>query len=347
MTILTASWDAMNANIEAGGVFFFITTVGAPVRYDAAFSRCAFDLVSGTSAQTISVDIGSSVAEAWVHCAWYSASLNSGSGTGALFTWRSAANANADQMRLLSTAQAGNIHRVKFQKSTNGGAAWSDIVSTPATFDLPSAALKRLDLHVKCHATTGIVELYVDEVLALSFTGSTTTQNNVFDRVLFHGFGISSGDHEYVSEIIIANSSTISHRLFTMFPNASGAQSDFGGTFAEIDDIATVDNTNFINSDTTGHISLFALNDIGAGFNRYTVVATLLQAAVAISADAAITDLQMAYRHSTTNFFTSSTGYTHDSALRVFRDLRTTNPVTTLGWSFTDVNALQIGVKAV
>lgn len=345
MTILNAAWDAANATVEAGGVFTFITAPGTPAKYDSAFARSCFDLTNTTF---IGVAVGSSVSEAWFHTSWHSASLNSGSGTGALFTFRSAANANADQIRLVSVAQASNIHRLKFQKSTNGGSSWADITSTPTTFDQASGSLVRFDIHVKIDASVGMVELYVNEVLALTFTGNTSTQNNVFDKVICHGFGISSGDHDYVSEMIWSSTTTVGYRLFNMFPNASGAQSDFGGTFAEIDDIGAIDNTDFINSDTVGHISFFNMNDIGSTFSRYGIVGTVMLAGVAISADATIADLQLAYRNAGgTNFFNSSTGYTHDSSVRIYKDIRENSPFTSIGWSMTEVNGLQIGVKAV
>ena len=82
-------------------------------------------------------------------------------------------------------------------------------------------------------------------------------------------------------------------------------------------------------------------------FNRYAVVAVSSLINATITPDSALNDLQMVLRTNSTNYTTANLGVSKTSVTQVKKVILETNPVTSLPWSFTDVNALQLGVKAV
>ena len=346
MTILNMVWDPSQTQVVVGAPAYQAITNPTQLpggSFDTNFSRCS--LFAKSDSYTFTIGLGGTVSELWTHFSLNSDQSSNNATAQIVVSWGLSTFGGGEQIRMVSTSTSTAANVYKFQKSTNGGAAWTDIVTTPTTFSVATKQLNRFDIRIKLHGSAGSIEFYVNEVLRMSYSGALVTQNNSMDYAFFSS-DVGIFCTKCYSEIIFADASTLGYRLYSLTPTGAGAQSDFTGTFADIDDIVP-DVTDFINSDTVGHITLFALSDLSATYNKYGVVAVSALVNAAITPDSALADLQIALRTSATNYFTSNLGVTKNSQTYVKKVILELNPVTSVPWSYTEINALQLGVKAV
>lgn len=300
---------------------------------DVNYARASIQVTSSTNNRVRSKKVLTPVTEFWFHANVYAANL-SGSGT---IAWcaKSRANSDIDQFRLVYT---GTGSTVQFQRNNSGS-----FVSLGSSFSFASATVNTIDIYCKIDGSAGVFQFYLNGSLVASFSGAAlATQHNVVDS-----FGLSSfsnGASTYWSECVVADESTIGWRVKSIFPNGAGNQNDFSSTFAAVDEQA-LDLADFAGSNTVNHISLYGMSNVNAAdFNRQ-VKAVVVTATILKSSDSTPTDAQIAIRSGGTNAFSSSLG------LAVGRNdpqvIYSTNPVTSSAWTVSDVDAVEVGLKAV
>ncbi len=344
MAILNMVWEPSQTRPVDGAPQWIVTTSPTFLTggaFDTNFSRSALQVRSTVS--TYSVGVGATVSDLWTHFTLNTDQAANNTTAQLVVSW--GLTTGGEQIRMISTSTSTVVNNYRFQRSTNGGSSWIDIVTSPTSFAVTTRQLNRFDIRIRLHGTTGVLEFYVNEVLRMSYSGALTTQNDSMDYVFFSS-DVCNGCTKCYSEIVFADASTLGYRLYSLTPTGPGVQSDFSGTYLDIDDVAP-DPLDFINSDTVGHVTLFALSDLATAFNRYGVVAVSAIVNAAITPDSAIADLQIALRSGSTNYFTENLGVPKDSQTFVRKVILETNPVTSNPWSFTEINALQLGVRAV
>lgn len=334
MAVLATYTEDNDVELDLTTVLQTVVTTNTGGTYcDLNYARAAIQVTSSTNNRVRSKKVLTPVTEFWFHANAYAANL-SGSGT---IAWcaKSRANSDTDQFRLVYT---GTGSTVQFQRNNAGS-----FVSLGSSFSFSSSALNTIDIYCKIDGSSGVFQFYLNGTLVASFSGGALqTQHNVVDS-----FGLSSfsnGASTYWSECVVADESTIGWRVKTIVPNAAGNQNDFSSTFAAVDEQA-IDLADFAASNTVNHISLYGMSNLNSADAFRQVKALVVTATVLKSSDSTPTDAQIAIRSGGTNAFSSSLG------LSVGRNypqvVYATNPVTSVAWTPTDVDGVEIGLKAV
>ena len=206
----------------------------------------------------------------------------------------------------------------------------------------------KLDFHWIIADTDGVFEVYLNEVLAATFTGDTLrTGFTQISKIRFRSTSHTQNSGLYIvyfSEIIVADVDTRGWHLRTLVPNGVGSSTAWTNDFNNIDAVGTnghvTDDRTFISSDTAEQIELHTIQDLGASFQVEAVVV----AARSKVTEAGPQNLQMAIRTGGSNFFspniTIGTGWGSE------QNVWDTNPDTGLIWTNAEVDALEIGVKS-
>lgn len=326
MTVFFAGTE-MDTFIPVGGQVLVSTTAS---RMDTTFSR------SSVRTQTFSYMEANftSLTEGWLHV---TINIEFFANTNQDFAWVELRDSTTGQSVFQIDGDDGS-----FNLEYWNGASFTEITPTINSF-LTQDTVQKLDFHWKIADTDGVFELFIDEVLAASFTGDTLNAGfTQIDRVRLLNTSHSQNSslyNVYFSETIVADVSTIGWHLKTLAPTGVGNSTTWTGTFDDVDDITFNDDT-FISSGTAEEVELFTIEDLGAAFQVEAVV-------VAARSRTAVTgpqNLQMAIRTGGSNFFSSNvpvgTGFAGEQAVW---DL---NPDTGLPWTNAEVDALEIGVKS-
>lgn len=319
----------------AGGVsgIMAFSTTGAHL--DANYARVAFRTNSGTRIRSRRPITG--VTEFWFHGnvnVLATLTLNT-----VVWSARSRANSDTDQFRLIYSSSPNTF---QFQRNNSGS-----FVSLGSAFTIGLNALRTWDIRCKIDGSAGEFEFYVDGSLVASFTGAALqTQHNIVDSFsMTTSGGGGDGGGTLWSEMVVADESTIGWRVKTIVATGAGNHTDFSNTFAAIDESTTIDLADFAASNTTNHVSTYAMSNINAGDYGREIKAVVVTSILQKSADSTPTDAQVAVRSGGTTATSASL------SLNVGRtDVQTifaTNPVTSSTWAASDVDAVEIGVKAV
>lgn len=199
-----------------------------------------------------------------------------------------------------------------------------------------------VDVELTLDATTGRFAVYTDAVELVSFVGNTNpTAASGMARVRMQGC-CTSYEH-WISEILIANTDTRTMRCIAIEPTAAGSRNDWTGTEADIDD-DVANTSNMITTNTSGDVALFSatpqLGTIPAG-NQIDAVALNVHAARGTSGP---TTLQPGLKAGTTEDWGAMA--TLSLGFEPFRSIWAQNPDTAAPWTESDIDALEIGVKA-
>ena len=325
MTVFFAGTE-MDAFIPVGGQVLVST---AASRMDTTFSR------SSVKTQTRSYMEANFIGltEGWLHVTVNIELLNS-------------ANQDESWIELRDSGTGRAVLQIDSDNGVNNLEYWNGASYTEITPDvnsfLTADIVQKLDFHWKIADTDGVFELFIDEVLAASFTGDTLLGGfSQIDQIRLLNTSIENSSlyNVYFSETIVADVSTIGWHLKTLAPNGDGNSTTWTGTVDDIDTISFNDDT-FISSGTAEEVELFTIDDLGPIFIVEAVVVSARSKIAATGPQ----NLQMAIRTGGSNFFSSNvvvgTGFAGGQA--VFD----TNPDTGLPWTNAEVDALEIGVKS-
>lgn len=212
-----------------------------------------------------------------------------------------------------------------------------------------------IEMEYVVSTTVGIVNLYVNGAPVLSISG-VNTQNQATDttNTITISSNLTSGtaganflfDDMYLTDTVTRLGE---QRVFTANVDADASPSDWaasGGAVAPytmIDEVLCDGDTTYISSSTLNARAMF-------GVGNLPVSPTGIQA-VQISSfgrktDTGLRKIQLQYEDASANLYTSSE-YTLAGGPGYGRqiDLLQNNPITTAGWTASEVNAMKIGVK--
>lgn len=323
MTILFAggefgaftSTDAASFETVSGGTF------------DPDYARCSIDcdgpstlLRSGTFSAT---------SEGYIH----SRSRN-GNVTDNLLTAPGAIGVSAagtEQFRMFH--QAGTV-RLQYVS----GSAWVDATASIA---ITEQALNDFDLYFKVGTASGALRLYSNGSLLLDSGTKDLSAVTAITQVWFSG-QLTVFDLQH-SEVIVADEPTIGWRLGAFAIDADGSNTDWTGSFADIDEIVHSD-ADFISSDTAGQVSTFAGTALTGPSGQSFLIKGVVVAARAKRGSTGPQNLQLAVRTGAANFFSST--HALDVGYGAHVGIWETNPNTLAAWAAADLDTLEIGVKS-
>jgi hypothetical protein len=192
----------------------------------------------------------------------------------------------------------------------------------------------------------GRVEVWVDDVKVIDFTGDTRNGGTKTD-IDNTGYGRTLGGNWDLSDISIASETTnYGVTMVAMsLPSGNGNSSGLTGSDAnQVDNYLHVDeatpdgNTSYVAGDTEGQKDTYALADLPSGTWDVIAVQTVLNA---IKSDAGTRFMRPVLRSGTTDYPGASVAVAESylSYLEVF----TTDPDTAAAWTQSGVNALEVG----
>lgn len=321
-----------------GGEDIDFTTIGGPTIettsfYRTAFARCSLHIASNAQFFLAHNAMnGGTGLSSW----WFTARVSAQSNAGGPLV---AFNDTSDRNRLyLNVNSSSNL--LLFKKTIAGVATQLATGTVALNTTLP-AAPQKLDIQVSSYGAAGTVNVYIDGVLALTFTGDITTDA----ATVLNGFVLGASlSRAYWSEVIVADTDTRSMSLATLAPVANGNADTFDvGGVSNVSEVVNDDAT--VNaSGTNGQIQQYTVEALPSG--TFGVVAV----AVSARAECGLTGpvhLELGVRTGSSDFWSSNFNLT--TAMAGYQNIWTTNPDTTANWTTADLaNAgFNIGLKSV
>jgi hypothetical protein len=222
------------------------------------------------------------------------------------------------------------------------GAAFVTIGTTASA--VISNAAAEFDFEITRDSVTGKFNVYKDGASIFSFSGNTSTDSNVAS-IRFGGCAQTT-EEMMLSQVIVADVSTISMKLVTQFPDGNGFNTSWANDYQNIDE-AVYNSGDFIETNTVGAIETSTTSNINAAYAAYNVAGVAVAGRFSNDPGSVITDVQAAIRTASTNYFSANLSLPKDGLERSVQAVFNTNPNTSAVWTQAEVNATEVGVKAV
>ena len=207
-----------------------------------------------------------------------------------------------------------------------------------------SATLHKIDVRVNYDAT-GSVDVYVDGLLWVSYSGDVTT-NSATD---LSGFVLGSSSNNgsavvYWSEIICADIDTRHMSLVTLPPAANGNTFAWTNTYASVDEV-TINDADLCASDTANQVMQTTVTS--SGITGTPAVRGVCVSARAMKGASGPSQIQMGVRTGGSDYFSSTLAL--DTSFGRVAAVWETNPNTAVPWVYTDLTAVgfNIGAKSI
>ena len=211
-----------------------------------------------------------------------------------------------------------------------------------------------IELKIKIDDTAGAYELRVDDVNVLSLAiGDTQESANAYiNEIMFYFDPSSTFDEFYFDDIYVLDTTGSRNKDFLgnmkvimLSPTADTAEADFtpqgaGDNYVEIDDGATVDDdTTYNESSTSAHQDIFEYEDT----TDLRLIAGLMVCTEAKETDANDFTIKTIVRSDSTIHRDSGQALTSD--YKILTRLLEEDPVTTLAWTGTVIDAAEFGYE--
>jgi hypothetical protein len=242
--------------------------------------------------------------------------------------------------RLIDSVTGTGLIRIEQVGSTSVRLAyWNGSAFVYITSAAPSSALEVYDVRVIISAS-GSISFYRNSVLVGTFSGNTAA---LFTSVSSVRFGVTATAVPIgISEVIIANEDTRGMNVCTLLPNGSGTTSQWTGAYTDISG-TTYGDTTFISDSTNGDVSTFAASDLPS--TSYDVIALSINARASIGTSGP-QNMQLALRTNSVNYFSGNVSGL-STAFGPVSNIWAVSPDTSAAWTPANINALEIGVKAI
>jgi hypothetical protein len=329
MAVLAVGGEADCWEPVSGQDYAYDTTSG---HYESTVTRGAMKVTSAAS--EIELITSQALAEGYIHMYLYQEAV-----AGDVDDWIQIKKANGDPAFRISLNSDGSWSVQKYKS-----AAWSaDLASSAGSVLANDAAA--FDIYIKVDGSAGEIRVYKETVEIITFTGDTSIDNLTFGRIHFKGQ--TGGANELsVSQVILADESTLGWKLASLNPTGNGANTQWTGDYTDVDEFI-FDDTDFIEALTTGLIETSTMSDLSALLGSFNVKAVAFATRAENDSGSSINDIQAALRISGTNYFSADLGLPKDGADHSVQAIFATNPATSGSWSQSVVNALEAGLKSV
>lgn len=326
MSILFAGGE-MGAFVPATANVNEYTTIGGITAWDASFARCALK-IGNDSDYAESADFGTG-ADLFCHFDMLAHLIGTGSNENHRFRW---CDGSGTEVIRLVQIYSGQVLRLDYWN----GAAWVSAGSITVSM---TAARQTIDIHAVVNSASGSIKVYLSGTERIDSGTIDLSGITSLGKVRFYG-GVNTY-YSYVSQVIVADESTIGMRLFTVPVTGAGATSSWTGTYTEIDEIIYAD-ADFINSASVNQVSTFATTVPSLTGYQTKAIAVTARAKCGASGPQ---NIEMALRSAGTNYFSSN--FALDAGYRAFCNVWNTDPATAGAWAGAAVTAAQPGVKSI
>lgn len=324
------------ANYTAGevgrGLLSDTATTAARTTANASFTMRCRDNVS----EPVTPVWSASVSEFWMHFNVYI--LADGTSGIECLRWSSTANGGNNQLQVIRTATA-NTYQFQYWN----GSSWNNVAGT---FTLSVTSVLKVDIHVKFHASAGAIDVYVNDSNVMSYSGALTSQNSVVDKVKLNSVSASSSSDWYYSELYVAADSTVGSEVVELKPTTTGATNQWTNTYTEVDE-AVINAGDLMFTGTLGNKFTFDVNTITGGAASKTPLTMAVCVFGALDHGGTIADMRAVVRTSSTDYQSVDLGYSSTYGYKSLFGYFEVNPNTTLPWTVSELNAVEIGVITV
>ena len=329
MSVLAVGGEADCWEPVSGQDYAYDTTSG---HYELNVSRGAMKVTQGVS--EIELVTSQTLAEGYIHMYLYQEAV-----AGNVDDWIQIKKANGDPAFRISLNADGTWAAQKYKSGV-----WSADLAVTAGVVLANDAAA-FDVYIKVDGTVGEFRIYKETVEILTFAGDTSIDNLTFGRVHVKG-QTGSGNELSVSQVILADESTLGWKLASLNPTGNGANTQWTGNYTDVDEFV-FDSTDFLEALSTGLIETSTMSDLNALLGSFNVKAVAFATRAENDSGSSVNDIQATLRISGTNYFSGNLGLAKDGTDHSVQTIFATNPATGGSWSQSVVNALEAGLKSV
>lgn len=222
-------------------------------------------------------------------------------------------------------------------------------LATGPSFIMNSNRLYTFDIHVRTGAGTGLVELYVNEVLVFSATGLNNGTQNIKELTIrSNKVDDTQFSFLYYSEILVgedALSPTVGRRVSSRFPTGNSAvNTGWNGSFTDLVNNSGISNGTFLRTSVAGQRK-------GQTFPNMTTTTINADVEALQVSSRALTTSTTAINYGHT-FRVSGADYDQTSLgagiiIGNYASVLYLNPATGLPWTQAIVNATEIGLISI
>jgi len=326
MSILWCGGEDIDFSIGAATSFFSNTAA-----FRNTYARGAYFVGSNADARSVAFS-GGAITSCWLS---FQISANSNATASKRLFGLSKSGTNA--MLLLATASASGT-RLALSK-------WDGSTLTQLAAEAGNnySGLLRVDLQLVNYGASAVVNVYVNSIQVISFSGDVTVLGNTsLDQVVLIG---ATATQPLISEVIVANEDTRSFPgLMTLALTGAGTTDSWSGVFSTINQTTISDTSpNFTN--TAAQDQQFNITDLPTG-GAFVIKAVKIAARMAVSATPTATKVSLGYNSGGSAAFGTGAQKTLTTAYLTYEQLDATNPVTTAAWAQSDMNALQLDMRS-
>lgn len=335
MPIITCASTIEHWDFLSGNAGSFANYTSNTSKYDPTLSRCSMNILN--TAEWLR-PFNQTVSEVWIHfVAYYDNDTYDTFNHVMLYDTTTSSQVAGLKRR------AGFNNQIHFRLWING---IGDLSNTD--FSLAEQTLYEFDIHYLPDATNGKLVVYVDKQKKVEYLGNTLPTSGSTtgsSDALYLGYDSSEGAH--ISQVIVADESTLGKKLATIYPESDGTYNEFtSGGALDIDEL-TLDTSDFISTDQVNKRYTANYTNIDNAYVGYDVDAVQVTTHARLPASSAINDLQHMVRNGGSDYTTANLNITKDGSVQRLESLFQTNPVTGNNWTKADVDASEFGVKTV
>lgn len=246
-------------------------------RFDSNFARCAVGLEVDSSTAYISSRLSAAQTDCWYSVRHFYRPSNVGVGMAHSEVWMMMVDGDGIGVcRVIGAGGTPAQPLIRFQYWS--GVAWTN---TGSLIVCPTTALHRFDFRLLMHNSAGVLGCYLDDTLLGELTGDTifNSAGSVLEMRYYIAWVSGSGGgstYPWISEVFCQDITTRRRRLATLSITGAGATNSWGGSYADIDDLGTYSDTDFVDSDTANEVSTYVASDLSAAAQVYSVDAVVL-----------------------------------------------------------------------
>lgn len=307
----------------------FTITVGTSTsNYRTGYARCT--VLCNTAVARSNNFPGGAVTSCWFSCRMVSTSNTSQINCG--LTKDSSSQSG---LYVGTGSVGGKLVLYKYDGTTK-----TALATDSGTSIVSGGGIYRIDMQVINYGVSATVNVYVNFILILTFTGDVTV-TGVTSLSAAGIWGPSVG----MSEFIVSDLDTRSLQgLVTLALTGAGTVNAWTNpTFSNING-TTLSDASPTNSNTNGQDNQYNVTDLPAGAYDVKAVKTAIRAAV--SSTPAVTKIKMGYDSGGTIGFGTGASKTPATAYGTFEQLDAINPVTSSQWLQSQMNALQLTFRS-
>lgn len=301
-----------------------------------ANARCSLQV--GTGAGNAATDGWQAALTTTATSFWFTARLYFASLSSQLTTQDLLPFLDGTTRRLILCSDASSHFRLSKQN-----AAGTRTVLATSSLAFTTSVLYKIDVQIISYGAAATVNVYVDSVLWITYTGDITTDSSTSLSGFALGNCALNGSH-YWSEIICTSDDTRGLSLVTLPPAANGNAFAWSNTYASLDEV-TLDDADLSTSAAANDILETTVTS--SGITGTPAIRAVCVSARAQKGGTGPQNIQAMVRTGGNDYVSGTIAL--PPAFNRVANIWETNPATSGAWAYTDLTAagFNIGVKSI